>query len=90
MRGYRNLGVLDALNKIAPVYGVRGIMTGDGYRPSHDSNGRSDKLIYVIHNIAMLDIDQSGSGRNNIRSFTYPQEGLQGRDHILLSRKCRP
>jgi putative phosphoesterase len=60
-----NLGVLDALNRIAPVYGVRG-NTDMGIwaqaLPMTQMVEAGDKLIYVIHNIAMLDIDPKAAG----------------------------
>ena len=60
-----NLGVLDALNRIAPVYGVRG-NTDMGIwaqtLPMTQMVEAGDKLIYVIHNIAMLDIDPKVAG----------------------------
>lgn len=60
-----NLGVLDALNKIAPVYGVRGNTDRGAWAqtlPMTQMVEAGDKLIYVIHNIAMLDIDPKVAG----------------------------
>lgn len=76
-----NLGVLDALNRIAPFYGVRG-NTDMGIwaqaLPMTQMVEAGDKLIYVIHNIAMLDIDPKAAG---VDIVIYGHSHIPNKDH---------
>ncbi|HZJ57309.1 MAG TPA: metallophosphoesterase family protein [Clostridia bacterium] len=60
-----NLRVLDALEDIAPVYGVRGNTDRERWAqtlPMTRMVEAGGKFIYVIHDIAMLDIDPRAAG----------------------------
>lgn len=57
--------ILDALKEIAPVYAVRGNNDRDAWArslPLTQAVGAGGKLIYVIHDISMMDLDAKAAG----------------------------
>jgi putative phosphoesterase len=59
------LETIDALKEIAPVVAVRGNMDrppGANVLPGYDTVEVDDVSIYVLHDLALLDIDPAGAG----------------------------
>jgi len=57
--------ILDALNRIAPIYAVRGNNDKDDWArslPLTQAVEVGDKLIYVVHDISMMDLVAEAAG----------------------------
>jgi hypothetical protein len=78
--------ILDALKKIAPVYPVRGNMdrnTGGDALPKYEIVEMDAFSIYVLHDIAQLDLDPAAAGFAVVVSGHSHQPKIKYRDNVL-------
>jgi hypothetical protein len=78
--------ILDALKKIAPVYPVRGNMdrnTGGDALPKYEIVEMDAFFIYVLHDIAQLDLDPAAAGFAVVVSGHSHQPKIKYRDNVL-------
>ncbi len=81
-----NPGILDALAKIAPVTAVRGNVDRDrwaGFLPLTESIEVEHSTIYVLHNLADLDLDPRAAGIQAVISGHSHQPLSEIRNGVL-------
>src|SRR5262252_9260631 len=75
--------ILEELRRIAPVSAVRGNVDRAGWARTLPETAVADPGIFVIHNLADLDLDPKASGFRAIISGHSHQPGRTDRDGIL-------
>ena len=81
-----NPGILDALAKIAPVTAVRGNVDRDrwaGFLPLTETIGVEHATVYVLHNLADLDLDPRAAGIQAVISGHSHQPLSEIRNGVL-------
>jgi uncharacterized protein len=82
-----NPGILDALAKIAPVTAVRGNVDRDrwaGFLPLTESIEVEGATVYVLHNLAELDLDPRAAGMQAVISGHSHQPLSEIRNGVLF------
>ena len=80
-------GVLDALRKIAPVTAVRGNNDKGAWAdalPETDVLQAGEAFIYVIHDVAQLDLDPAAAGFQVVVAGHSHRPGEATRDGVLF------
>lgn len=78
--------ILDELDSLAPVVAVRGNMDREGWAcrlPLHDTVKLQHTLIYVIHDLSMIDLDPRVSEISVIISGHSHRPWVRTRDGVL-------
>ncbi len=78
--------IINALKKIAPTFPVRGNMDRNPYGaalPKYEIVEMDEVSIYVLHDIAQLDLDPAAAGFSVVVSGHSHQPEIKYRDNVL-------
>jgi putative phosphoesterase len=77
-------GILDELSRLAPVTAVRGNIDRESPLPETQVLEAGGILVYVLHNIAELDLDPAAAGFHAVVAGHSHKPGWREKDGVLF------